>query len=72
MTYLFAFDLKAALSAGMASIVFTLLFIDFFDTAGTLTSVANVAGKVGKDGKVEDINIAMFSDSVGTVAGAMM
>ena len=51
MTYLFEFDLKAALSAGMASIVFTLLFIDFFDTAGTLTSVANVAGKVDKKGE---------------------
>ena len=48
MTYLFEFDLKAAFTAGMASIVFTLLFIDFFDTAGTLTSVANVAGKVDK------------------------
>ena len=72
MTYLFEFDLKAALTAGMASIVFTLLFIDFFDTAGTLTSVANVAGKVDKKGKVQDINKAMLSDSVGTVAGAMM
>ena len=72
MTYLFDFDLKAALTAGMASIVFTLLFIDFFDTAGTLTSVANVAGKVDKKGKVQDINKAMLSDSVGTVAGAMM
>ena len=72
MTYLFDFDLKAALTAGMASIVFTLLFIDFFDTAGTLTSVANVAGKVDKKGKVQDINKAMLSDSVSTVAGAMM
>ncbi len=72
MTYLFDFDLKAALTAGMASIVFTLLFIDFFDTAGTLTSVANVAGKVDKKGKVQDIDKAMLSDSVGTVAGAMM
>ena len=72
MTYLFDFDLKAALTAGMASVVFTLLFIDFFDTAGTLTSVANVAGKVDKKGKVQDINKAMLSDSVGTVAGAMM
>ena len=72
MTYLFDFDLKAALSAGMSTVIFTLVFIDFFDTAGTLTSVANVAGKVGKDGKVKDINKAMLSDSVGTVAGAMM
>ena len=72
MTYLFEFDLKAAFTAGMASIVFTLLFIDFFDTAGTLTSVANVAGKVDRKGKVQDIDKAMLSDSVGTVAGALM
>ena len=72
MTYLFEFDLTAAFTAGMSTVIFTLLFIDFFDTAGTLTSVANVAGKIGKDGKVKDINKAMVSDSVGTVAGALM
>ena len=72
MTYLFDFDLIAALSASMSTVIFTLLFIDFFDTAGTLTSVANVAGKIGKDGKVQDINKAMLSDSVSTVAGAVM
>ena len=72
MTYLFDFDLKAAFTAGMSSVIFTLLFIDFFDTAGTLTSVANVAGKVDKKGKVADIDKAMLSDSVSTVAGAVM
>ena len=72
MTHLFAFDLGAALSASMVTVVFTLFFIDFFDTAGTLTSVANVAGKIGRDGKIEDIDKAMLSDSVSTVAGAMM
>ena len=72
MTYLMDFDLTAAFTAGMSTVIFTLLFIDFFDTAGTLTSVANVAGKVGKDGKVQDIEKAMMSDSVGTVAGALM
>ena len=72
MSYLFAFDLKAALTAGMSTVIFTLLFIDFFDTAGTLTSVANVAGKVDKKGREKDIDKAMLSDSVGTVAGAMM
>ena len=72
MTYLFDFDLKAALSVSMSTVVFTLLFIDFFDTAGTLTSVANVAGKVDSKGRVTDINKAMMSDSVATVAGAMM
>jgi AGZA family xanthine/uracil permease-like MFS transporter len=35
MTHLFAFDLGAALSASMVTVIFTLFFIDFFDTAGT-------------------------------------
>jgi AGZA family xanthine/uracil permease-like MFS transporter len=72
MTYLFDFDLSAAMTAGMTTVVFTLLFVDFFDTAGTLTSVANVANKVDSKGKVKDIEKAMMADSVGTVAGAMM
>ena len=72
MTYLFKFDLGAALSASMVTVIFTLFFIDFFDTAGTLTSVANVAGKLRKDGTIEDIDKAMLSDSVSTVAGAVM
>tara|TARA_Y100001970_G_scaffold666_1_gene767 strand:+ start:11812 stop:13101 length:1290 start_codon:yes stop_codon:yes gene_type:complete len=72
MTHLMTFDLGAALSASMVTVVFTLFFIDFFDTAGTLTSVANVAGKVGKDGKIQDIDKAMLSDSVSTVAGSML
>ena len=72
MTHLFQFDLGAALSASMATVVFTLFFVDFFDTAGTLTSVANVAGKIDSKGRVQDIEKAMLADSVGTVAGAMM
>jgi len=72
MSYLFKFDLSAALSASMVTVIFTLFFIDFFDTAGTLTSVANVAGKLRKDGTIEDVDKAMLSDSVSTVAGAVM
>jgi AGZA family xanthine/uracil permease-like MFS transporter len=72
MTHLFQFDLGAALSASMATVVFTLFFVDFFDTAGTLTSVANVSGKIDKKGRVKDIEKAMLADSVGTVAGAVM
>jgi len=72
MTHLFQFDLGAALSASMATIVFTLFFVDFFDTAGTLTSVANVSGKIDSKGRVQDIEKAMLADSVGTVAGALM
>ena len=71
-SYLFQFDIGRVLSAGGMSVLFTLFFIDFFDTAGTLTSVANVAGKVDSKGKVQDIEKAMLADSVGTVAGALV
>ena len=72
MKHLLTFDMGAALSAGMVTVVFTLFFVDFFDTAGTLTAVANVAGKLDSKGKVKDIEKAMLSDSVGTVAGSML
>ena len=72
ITHFFDFNLNAVFSGAMVSVVFTLFFVDFFDTAGTLTSVANVAGKVDSKGKVEDIDKALLSDSVGTVAGAFL
>ena len=75
MSYLFeaveGFSTGKVLSGGGLTVIFTLFFIDFFDTAGTLTSVANVSGKV-KGNKVEDIDRAMLADSAGTVAGAFM
>jgi AGZA family xanthine/uracil permease-like MFS transporter len=72
ITHFFDFSLSAIFSGAMVSVVFTLFFVDFFDTAGTLTAVANVAGKVDKNGRVEDIDKALLSDSVGTVAGALL
>ena len=68
----FSLDFSMIATAGFIGTAFAFLFVDFFDTAGTLTSVANVAGKIGRDGKIEDIDKAMLSDSVSTVAGAMM
>ena len=72
MTHLLDFNLSAIFSGAMMSVVFTLFFVDFFDTAGTLTSVANVAGKVDSNGRVEDIEKALLADSAGTVAGALL
>jgi AGZA family xanthine/uracil permease-like MFS transporter len=68
---LFKLDIQGAITATMIGVVFALLFVDFFDTAGTLTSVANLAGKIDDDGKVEGIGRAVISDSVATVAGAL-
>jgi len=68
---LFKLDIQGALTAAMIGVVFALLFVDFFDTAGTLTSVANIAGKIGDDGKIENIGRAVISDSVATIVGSL-
>jgi AGZA family xanthine/uracil permease-like MFS transporter len=64
-------DIAGAMSVALLGVVFAFLFVDFFDTAGTLTSVANVAGKVDADGNIEGIGRAVISDSVATVAGSL-
>ena len=68
---MFKLDINGALTAAMIGVVFALLFVDFFDTAGTLTSVANISGKIGEDGKIENIGKAVISDSVATCVGAL-
>ena len=55
----------------MVSTILTLLFVDFMDTAGTLTSVANLSGRVDQDGKVDGIEKAVLADSVATAVGAL-
>ena len=64
-------DISSALTIGMVSTVLTLLFVDFMDTAGTLTSVANLSGRVDQDGKVDGIEKAVLADSVATAVGAL-
>ncbi|HEY9164387.1 MAG TPA: NCS2 family permease [Magnetovibrio sp.] len=65
-------DIGSALSVAMMGVVFAFLFVDFFDTAGTLTSVANLAGKIKPDGKIDGIGRAVISDSVATMTGALL
>jgi len=64
-------DFSALGSSLFIIVVFTILFVDFFDTAGTLTSVANLSGKIDKDGNVENIDKAVFSDSIATIIGSI-
>lgn len=68
---LFKLDIQGALTATMIGVVFAFLFVDFFDTAGTLTSVANIAGKIDENGKIENIGRAVISDSVATIVGSL-
>ena len=67
----FQMDFSLIATAGFIGTAFAFLFVDFFDTAGTLTSVANLTGKVNKKGEVEGIDRALLADSVATTAGAL-
>ncbi|WP_070121724.1 NCS2 family permease [Bacillus marinisedimentorum] len=55
----------------MLVVILTFLFVDFFDTAGTLVAVANQAGLI-KDNKLPRAGKALFADSAATVAGAAL
>lgn len=63
-------DLAAAIEIGMLSVVFAFLFVDFFDTAGTLVGVAHRANLLDEDGKLPRLRQALLADSTATVAGA--
>ena len=52
-------------------IMFSFLFVDIFDTLGTLIGVADKAGMLDEDGKLPQIKGALMADSVGTVVGAV-
>lgn len=53
-------------------IIFTLLFVDFFDTAGTLMAVGNQAGLIDEQGEIVGQGKALVADSIGTMTGAIL
>ena len=71
-THAFTLDFSMIATAGFIGVAFAFLFVDFFDTAGTLTSVANLTGKVNKKGEVEGIDRALLADSTATTVGALV
>lgn len=53
-------------------VIITFLFIDFFDTSGTLVSVGQAAGLLNSDGEIEGNEQALIVDAVGTIAGSII
>ncbi|TLG75280.1 NCS2 family permease [Culicoidibacter larvae] len=53
-------------------IIFAFLFVDFFDTAGTLLAVTKRAGLVDEEGNVKNMGRAMFGDAIATTIGAVL
>ena len=53
-------------------IIFSFLFVDFFDTAGTLISIGNSCGLVNEKGELKNAERALLADSIGTIFGAIL
>jgi len=53
-------------------VIFTFLFVDMFDTVGTLIACAGKSGIVREDGTIPNCKQALFADAIGTTAGSML
>lgn len=65
-------DIAGALDVTMISVIFAFLFVDLFDTAGTLVATTSQAKLIDKDGNIPNMGKALLADSTATVTGAML
>lgn len=68
----FQFDFSQVLSFDMLVVLFTFLFVDMFDTVGTLVGVSSKAGMLDEKGRIPRVKQALFADAVGTTIGAVL
>ena len=66
------FEWEQIFTLDMLVVVFTFLFIDMFDTVGTLVGVCTKANMIDKDGRVHRIKGAFMADAIATTVGAML
>ena len=66
------FEFNRIFTLDMVVIVFTFLFVDMFDTVGTLVGVSDKANMLGPGGEVPRAKQALFADAFGTTFGAML
>ncbi|MGI6615542.1 MAG: NCS2 family permease [Dethiobacteria bacterium] len=64
-------DLKAAFSIPLF-VIFSFLFVDIFDTAGTLLGTGARAGFLDEQGRLPRVNRAMLADAIGTMGGSLL
>ncbi|MDR3357103.1 MAG: NCS2 family permease [Spirochaetaceae bacterium] len=69
---LLQFDFSAILSMKFFIVFFTFLFVDIFDTVGTLVGITTQAGLTNKNGDIPRVKQALVADAVGTIAGAAL
>lgn len=68
----FKFEWGRMFSFDMLIVVFTFLFVDIFDTVGTLIGVSSKAGMLDKEGKLPKVKEALLADAIGTTVGACL
>ena len=70
----FKFDFAWAIKnlPQFVAIVFAFLYVDLFDTVGTVVGVADKAGLLDEDGNIPRVGRIFFSDAIGTVTGACL
>ena len=66
------FEFHNIFTIDMVIVVFTFLFIDMFDTMGTLVGVCTKAGMMRKDGRIPGLNKAFMADAIATMTGACL
>ncbi|MFO7848585.1 MAG: NCS2 family permease [Spirochaetia bacterium] len=66
------FDFSQVFTFDMLIVLFTFLFVDLFDTVGTLVGVSNKAGYLDENGNLPKAKNALFADAVGTTVGAVL
>ena len=65
-------DIAGALDVGMISVIAAFLFVNLFDTTGTLMGVAHRSGRVDGQGRVQNLDRALKADSSSSVVGACL
>ena len=65
-------DFSSALQLSMLPVILSLLFLDLFDTSGTLVAVTHKAGLMQSNGTVPNLSKALVADSSATIAGALL
>jgi AGZA family xanthine/uracil permease-like MFS transporter len=68
----FKIQFQELFSSEVLIILFTLLFVDMFDTVGTLIGVSSKAGFLDKQGRLPRAKQALFADAIGTTAGSIL
>lgn len=69
---MFKLDFSQVFTLEFATVLLTFLFIDMFDTVGTLIGVSSKAGLLDKEGKLPSVNQALMADAIGTTCGALL